>query len=89
MFRYYILIIISCLSTYTFSQNSPPTIVVEGYQEFCGNAPMTIVTDVSITDLDPGDSTLDNVTVQISEGYIINQDILILSGVHPNIAHLS
>ncbi len=85
MFRYYILIIISCLSTYTFSQNSPPAIVAEGNQEFCGNAPMAIVTDVSITDSDPGDSTLDNVTVQISEGYIINEDILILSGVHPNI----
>nr|WP_321222267.1 T9SS type B sorting domain-containing protein [uncultured Psychroserpens sp.] len=67
------------------AQNTPPTITVEGNQEFCGSAPMNIVTSISITDPDVGDVSLDNVFVQISEGYVETQDLLILSGTHPNI----
>ena len=86
MFRYCIVIILSCfVSNRVFTQNLPPTIVAEGDQEYCGNIPMAIVTSVSITDPDSGDFTLDNVTAQISEGYVSNEDILILNGVHPNI----
>lgn len=77
-------LIFGCIE-YSYTQNVPPTITVEGNQEFCGSAPMTIVTSVSITDPDVGDTTLNNVFVQISEGYTINQDLLVLSGIHPNI----
>ncbi|MDG5492731.1 T9SS type B sorting domain-containing protein [Psychroserpens sp. SPM9] len=67
------------------TQNVPPTITAEGVQEFCGNAPMPIVTSVSISDPDAGDDTLDNVFIQISEGYTLNQDLLVLNGTYPNI----
>ncbi|MCK8481339.1 T9SS type B sorting domain-containing protein [Psychroserpens algicola] len=78
-----------CLSVffgieYNYAQ-TPPSISAEGSQEFCGSSPMSIVTDVSITDPDPGDTTLAKVDVQISEGYTFGQDVLILNGTYPNI----
>ncbi|WP_204346822.1 T9SS type B sorting domain-containing protein [Psychroserpens algicola] len=69
---------------YNYAQ-TPPSISAEGNQEFCGSSPMSIVTDVSITDPDPGDTTLAKVDVQISEGYTFGQDVLILNGTYPNI----
>ena len=82
----FVLILIFGYSEYGFAQNVPPVISVEGNQEFCGSAPMNIVTSVSITDADAGDNILQNVFIQISEGYTINQDLLVLNGVYPNIA---
>ncbi|WP_299275564.1 T9SS type B sorting domain-containing protein [uncultured Psychroserpens sp.] len=82
---FFVLILIFGYSEYGFAQNAPPVITVEGNQEFCGNAPMNIVTSVSITDADAGDTTLENVFIQISEGYTINQDLLVLNGIYPNI----
>ncbi|WP_299337155.1 T9SS type B sorting domain-containing protein [uncultured Psychroserpens sp.] len=80
-----VLVIIFSISEYNYAQNVPPAITVEGNQEFCGSAPMNIVTSVSISDPDAGDNTLENVFVQISEGYTINQDLLVLNGTYPNI----
>ena len=86
--RVFLIFMITMLCFFTkdgYSQNMPPIITVEGNQEFCGNAPMNIVTAVSITDPDAGDTTLDNVFVQVSGGYTVNQDLLVLNGVYPNI----
>jgi len=68
-----------------YTQDAPSSIIVEGNQEFCGSAPMNIVTSVTISDPDAGDNTLENVFIQISQGYTANQDLLVLSGTHPNI----
>ncbi|MGS2725013.1 T9SS type B sorting domain-containing protein [Psychroserpens sp. BH13MA-6] len=68
-----------------FTQNTPPTITVSGDQDYCASAPMPIVTSVVISDPDVGDATLENAFVQISEGYSVNQDILVLDGTFPNI----
>ena len=85
-FRWFVLfVLIFSFSKNSYAQNNPPNIIAEGNQEFCGIAPMNIVTSVSISDPDTGDISLDNVFVQISEGYTINQDLLLLTGTHPNI----
>jgi len=68
-----------------FGQDSPPQIEIVGNQEYCADAPIPIVTSAEIADSDVGDNTLDNVFIQISEGYQINQDVLSLSGNNPNV----
>ena len=73
------------VSAITHAQNTPPTITATGDQQYCGNMPMNIVTNVSITDPDPTDTTLPVVYIQISEGYSNGQDVLTLAGTHPNI----
>ncbi len=64
-----------------FSQ-TPPEVYVSGNQLFCGEAPMPIVTEVSIN----SDSELENVYIQISQGYTQGQDQLVLIGNHPGIS---
>lgn len=44
---------------------SPPQIDVEGEQLYCGEAPMPIITDISISG---GEGTLDEIFVQIATG---------------------
>ncbi len=74
------------LATLTaYAQNTPPTITATGDQQFCGDAPMNIITSVSITDPDPTDTTLPIIYIQISEGYSNGNDVLSLTGTHPNI----
>lgn len=65
------------------SAQTPPAIVVQGNQVYCGEAPFPIVTFVDISN--PDTSTLDAVYVQIAEGYTFGQDVLFLDGSHPNI----
>ncbi len=64
---------------------TPPTISAQGDQQYCGDMPMFIAMNVSITDPDPQDTTLPIVYIQISEGYSNGQDVLSLTGSHPNI----
>lgn len=61
---------------------SPPQIVVEGNQLYCAEAPMPILTDISISG---GEGTLDEVFVQIATGYSLGSDELVLTGNHPQI----
>ncbi|NRB83511.1 MAG: T9SS type B sorting domain-containing protein [Winogradskyella sp.] len=67
-----------------WTQN-PPNISVTGNQFYCGDAPMPVVTDVSISG-GAGDQMLDAVFVQIATGYTLGDDVLVLSGSHPNIS---
>jgi gliding motility-associated-like protein len=69
----------------TVPAQTPPTISAQGDQQYCGDTPMQIANNVSITDPDPGDTTLPLVTIQISEGYTNGQDQLSLTGTHPTI----
>ena len=69
-----------------FSQDLPPSIVATGNQYYCEGASTNIANQVTITDPDATDTTLDAVYIQISEGYTIGQDILSLMGTHPNIS---
>jgi gliding motility-associated-like protein len=74
------------LSFRLFAQDAPPEISVIGEQYYCSDTPMNIVTSVSITDPNPEDTTLQEVFIQIAEGYELGEDTLVLSGVHPNIS---
>lgn len=67
------------------AQDAPPEIIAIGNQNFCPGTSISIATSVSISDPDASDTTLDEVTVQISEGYVQNEDVLVLTGTHPNI----
>ena len=66
--------------------NIAPVISAIGNQVYCPQTYMKIVTDVTI--VDPDDLGTDAIYVQISSGYIIGQDQLLLSGTHPNITTL-
>lgn len=61
---------------------SPPQILATGNQLFCGDAPMPIVTDVTISD---GTGSLDVVYIQIAAGYTFGSDVLFLDATLPNI----
>lgn len=67
------------------SQNLPPEISVTGEQVYCYEAPIPIVTSATISDPDVADNTLDEIYLQISEGYSLGNDTLSLGGVNPNI----
>ncbi|MEO1030193.1 MAG: T9SS type B sorting domain-containing protein [Bacteroidota bacterium] len=56
---------------------------VVGNQLYCGEAPMPIVTDISISS---GTGSLDVAYIQITTGYSFGSDILVLTGDHPNIS---
>jgi gliding motility-associated-like protein len=63
--------------------NIPPILVATGNQWYCIGSSIKIVTNFTITD--PDDSGINAIYIQISSGYAINQDILTLTGFHPNI----
>lgn len=65
----------------SFAQGTPQ-ITASGNQLFCGDAPMPIVTAINIAS---GVGSLDVAYIQISQGYTSGQDVLSLTGTHPNI----
>ena len=74
-------IFLSCLSL--FSQSEPPEVTALGDQIYCPQTQQNIVTDFNITDSD-SDST-SGFYIQISTGYVLGEDQLLLLGSHPNI----
>ena len=80
------LILVIVNMSFLFGQNLPPEIVASGNQNYCAEAPMFIVESVSISDADASDTTLDQIFIQISEGYVLGSDVLQLSGSHSNIS---
>lgn len=81
----FIVFVLLVLSFKTFSQNLPPGIGVTSEQFYCSDGLTPIVTSVTISDPNPEDTTLEQIVVQIAEGYALGQDLLILGGVNPNI----
>ena len=79
----FFVIVISIFSS--SAQNNPPSISSSQAGDYCPGNMIPIATNVSITDPDIGDTTLDVVVVQISQGYSIGQDFLALNVVQPNI----
>ncbi|WP_159090666.1 hypothetical protein [Aquimarina aquimarini] len=68
-----------------FTPDQPPSIVVSGDQPFCPNATNSKQIVQSVTITDPDDTTVDEISIQISTGYVNGQDLLTLTGSHPNI----
>lgn len=63
--------------------NDPPVLTATGNQVYCPGTSMPIVETISITDTD--DTSTNSVYIQISTGYVSTEDLLTLTGVHPNI----
>ena len=63
--------------------NITPIIKAIGDQIYCPQTSIKIATDISI--IDPDDTSIDSVFIQISTGYNVAQDLLSLSGSHPTI----
>lgn len=73
-----------CLIQFGWSQtNIPPTVTATGDQIYCPLSQINIVTDMNI--VDPDDTGIEALYIQISTGYAQGQDILSLNGSHPNI----
>ena len=72
-------------SNYFFGQiNNPPTVTAVGDQVYCPQSQQRIVTSFNIVDLD--DNFIPAFYIQISSGYVVGQDQLLLIGSHPTIA---
>ncbi|MDC1179876.1 choice-of-anchor L domain-containing protein [Flavobacteriaceae bacterium] len=68
----------------SFSQdNLPPEIFSEGNEFYCPLSEQAIVTFFDITD--PDDESIEALYIQISEGYVQGEDLLILTGFHPGV----
>lgn len=63
--------------------DQPQVLTVTGDQQYCPGTSQPIVETVSLTD--PDDTTTDAIYIQISSGYINGEDLLTLTGTHPNI----
>ena len=72
-------------ANYSWAQTDvAPTITATGNQIYCPLTPMKVVTSFNITD--PDDTTVSAFYIQISEGYKIGEDKLMLPfGTNPNI----
>lgn len=67
----------------TTTPNDPPVLTATGNQVYCPGTSMPIAETISIVDSD--DTSTSSVYVQISTGYVSTEDLLTLTGVHPNI----
>ena len=65
------------------TNNIAPTLIATGNQTYCPGTAMKIATNMTITD--PDDTGIDAVYIQISSGYALGEDLLTLTGTHPNI----
>jgi len=64
--------------------NEPSIVTGSGNQIYCpGDAAISVAQSISI--VDPDDTETTAVYIQISSGYIENEDMLTLTGTHPNI----
>ena len=67
------------VSQFIYSQdNIPPEIFSEGNEVYCPLTEQNIVTSFNI--IDPDDTTVTALYIQISEGYVQAEDLLILTG---------
>ncbi|MDE0967651.1 MAG: hypothetical protein OR998_06105, partial [Flavobacteriaceae bacterium] len=74
-----ILFFILLFSQFSFSQdNIPPEIFSEGNEVYCPLTEQSIVTSFNI--IDPDDISIEALYIQISEGYVQGEDLLVLTG---------
>lgn len=63
--------------------NQPPVVAGSGDQIYCPGGSVAVAESITITD--PDDTTTTAVYIQISSGYVNGEDLLTLTGSHPNI----
>lgn len=64
-------------------EDQPPVVTATGNQNYCPGDSTPVVETISITD--PDDVNIQEVSIQVSNGYINGEDLLTLMGTHPNI----
>ncbi len=77
-----LLIVQSCF--YAQTSNVAPILTATGNQIYCPLTSMKIVTGMTI--VDPDNTGIDAIYIQISSGYSIGSDVLTLTGIHPTIS---
>ncbi|WP_299535372.1 hypothetical protein [Ulvibacterium sp.] len=65
------------------SSNAAPVLTGTGNQTYCPGSSLPIAETIGITDVD--DTSTNAVYIQISSGYVNGEDLLTLTGTHPNI----
>lgn len=70
-------------SNVCWSQNVAPSLTAIGNQVYCPKSQINIVTDFDI--VDPDDTEMGALFIQISTGYVQGEDLLTLKGTHPNV----
>ena len=66
-----------------FCQSDPPVVTAIGNQIYCPQTQQNIVTSFNIADTDS--NSTEAFYIQVSSGYVLGEDQLILSGSHPNV----
>ena len=79
----FFLLVLSC-SNAIWSQNVAPHLSAIGNQIYCPGSSVKIVSTMNFTD--PDDPGIATVYIQISSGYDRGNDLLTLTGIHPNIS---
>lgn len=79
----FIIVFFLLLANISWSINDAPILTATGNQAYCPNSQINIVTDFNI--VDPDDTEIDALYIQISTGYDLGNDLLTLSGSHPSI----
>lgn len=79
----YLFVFIFSVHNFCWAQNIAPILTASGNQAYCPNSQINIVTDFDI--VDPDDTSIEALYVQISTGYSQGEDLLLLTGSHPNV----
>ena len=81
-----LLLVLLFVQSYFYAQTSnvAPILTATGNQIYCPLTSMKTVTDMTI--VDPDNTGIDAIYIQISSGYTIGTDILTLTGTHPTIS---
>ena len=69
----------SLIKTNHLLADTAPILKAEGNQTYCPLNFVNIVTDISITDPDPVETSIDAIYIQISSGYVKGEDFLTLN----------
>ena len=75
--------VLGYLTNISSQSNLPPEVNASGRDEYCPLSQINIATNFTITD--PDDTGADAFFIQISSGYSLGSDLLVLTGSHPTI----
>ena len=81
---FFIILISLFFTPKTIYAIDPPKVKATGNQIYCPGTTLSIVETITIIP-DPNEQTTDAVSIQISSGYVLGEDLLTLEGNHPTI----
>ncbi len=81
---FFIILISLFFTPKTIYAIDPPKVKATGNQIYCPGTTLSIVETITIIP-DPNEQTTDAVSIQISSGYVLGEDLLKLEGNHPTI----